>query len=217
VLSRWGTLLVSTLIGLSALPWIWFALGTFGGFDWQVFGFETLTLFASVFGIMLGLGRYKQGWAIGVTSIAGSWLVCLVFGVYLGFYVAKRTDFPDLIPLSQATLMGRVVGMGLVMALATMTVFNRNPGSWSRAIKGVIWALPLVIMGALLYLDTGPGAWISNLMSDTSGSGGVRAVVTIFVGIVSIVLISISGHLLIAAFENGRPEALSSQNPGSQG
>jgi len=206
--ARFGLLGASVLVGLSSLPWIAFSFGRFGGFDWSFFGFEALTLLGAVYGVLLGLGWYRSGWAIGIASIAGSWLVCLVFGLYVGFYRAKLQDNPDLETLAKGTLVLRAAIIVLSGLLASVAVFARHPGSWRSAIAGVLWALPVAILGTLVTLDLGPGAWLRSLYegSGDGGSGGVRAVAVIASGLVTITLVSISGHLIIRAYELGRPE-----------
>lgn len=197
----------AALVGLSALPWIWFSLGRFGGFDVPLFGFEVLTIVAAVYGVLLGRGWYREGWAIGVAAIAGSWLVCLVFGLFVGFYKAKMSDFPGLVGLTRGTIGLRAVMIPLAGLLATVAVFSRNPAAWRSAILGLAWALPLAIGGALYQFEIGPGAWVASVLEgDAGSSGGLRAVLIIGVGLVGIVLMSISGHLLIRAYESGRPD-----------
>jgi len=207
-ITRYGMLGLSALVALSALPWMWFSIGRFGGFDWTLFGFETLTLLGAVYGTLLGLGRYRAGWAIGVTSIAGSWLVCLVFGLYVGFYRAKLQDNPDLATLAQGTLGLRAAAIALAGLLATVAVFSRNPRAWRHAILGVLWGLPILIVGGLVSFEIGPGAWLKDLYTGAGGeeTGALRAVAVIFTGIVAITLVSISGHLIIRAYESGRPQ-----------
>lgn len=202
---RLGVGVLGLFLILSALPWIYYSVGHFGGFDWGFFGFEILTAAAGVFAILLGLGKFREGWAIGTVALAGSVLVGLVFGLYVGFIQAKQSDFPDLAGLARITLYGRIGTIFAFTALASVAVFIRNSASLPLLIKSALCATPIAVIGALMYKNIGPGAWINSTLSSTSGNGAVQAVLTITLGILFIVLISGAGHLFIRAYEAGRP------------
>jgi hypothetical protein len=197
--------LLGILIALSALPWIYFSLSKFGGFAWGLFGFELLTALAGVFAILLALGKYKQGWAIGITAIAGAILVALVFGLYIDFWMARKTDFPDVYTLAKYTLAGRAAIVAALFALASIAVFTRNIQSLSYIVKAVLCAIPVVIVAGLMKYNIGPGNWINSTLNPTGGNGAASAVLVISLGLLFIVLISAAGHLLIRAYECGRP------------
>jgi hypothetical protein len=208
MLLRVGVLIASAAAGLSALPWIWFAIGRFGGFDWGLFGFEVMTLVAGVFGVLLGMGRFREGWAIGVTAIAGSMLVSLVFGLFVGFIFSKRVEsFPELATLTDVTLYLRVVVIGVLGAAASLAVFARSSRSWGYVVRSAAVGGPLVVAAGLIYKDMGPGAWVNSLLGS---SGPVAGVTLLSVGLVGIVLFSIAAHLLIRAYECGRYEQIES-------
>ncbi len=205
-LCRLGTGLLGLVIILSTLPWIWFSLGHFGGFDWGLFGFELITALAGFYAILLGMGKFQQGWAIGVTAIAGSILVALVFGLYVGFVMAKQTDFPSLYPLAKYTLLGRTAIIAALFTLASIAVFTRNTKSIALLIKAAASAAPVAIVAALMHYDTGPGAWINTTLQTASGTGGLQATLALILGLLFIILVSAAGHLLIRAYETGRPQ-----------
>lgn len=201
---RIGVAILGVIVALSALPWMYYALGHFGGFAWGFFGFELLTVLAGAFAVLLGLGKFKQGWAIGVTAIAGSILVTLVFGLYVDFVMARKTDFPDLYPLAKNTLMGRAAIIASLFALASIAVFARNKKSFTYIIKASMCALPIIAVAAMMRTNIGPGAWLNNSLDAGSGSGALQAVVGLTLGLFFIILISAAGHLLIRAYECGR-------------
>lgn len=197
--------IVAAAVALSTLPWIYLsATGHFGAFEWGMLGYELVTLTGAVYALLLAKGRYRAGWALGVVIIAGSWLVALLFGFFIAFVKAKRVDFPELLTLSDVTLYGRAAAIAVMTLTAALAVFSRRAACFKYAAGAALWASPLIAAAALISLDTTPGRWIQNLfVHDPNASGGSSAVALIFVGILSIVLISASGHLLIRAFELG--------------
>ncbi|MBO6513837.1 MAG: hypothetical protein JJ974_07740 [Phycisphaerales bacterium] len=215
LLCRIGVGVLGLFVTLSALPWIYYTLGHFGGFDWGFFGFEVITAVAGVFAILLGLGKFREGWAIGTIAIAGSILVGLVFGLYVGFIQAKQSDFPDLASLAKITFLGRLATIGAFAVLASIAVFVRNSESLPFLIKSALCAIPIIAISALMHFNIGPGAWINTTLASTSGNGAIQAVLTITLGLTFIILISAAGHLLIRAYEMGRPSQQSESTSGS--
>lgn len=205
MICRIGVGVLGTAAALSALPWLWYSISHFGGFAWGMFGFELLTIVAGAFAIMLAMGKYKDGWALAVTAIAGSILVAMVFGMYVDFVMAKKTDFPDLYPLAKNTLLGRGAVVGGLFLIASLSVFARSKKSIPLIIKSVLCIAPVAIVGALMHYNIGPGIWINKHLAPGTGSGALQAVLVLGMGVVFITLVSASGHLLIRAFESGRP------------
>ena len=68
--------------------------------------------------------------------------------------------------------------------------------------RSALVGVPLVVAAGLIFKDLGPGAWVNNLLGS---SGAVAGVTLLSVGLVGIVLFSIAAHLLIRAYECGRP------------
>ena len=205
MICRLGVGLLGVLVALSALPWLWFSIGRFGAFDWGLFGFELITIIAGIYAVLLAMGKFREGWGIGVTAIAGSIMVTLVFGLYVGFVMAKKDDYPDLYPLAKYTLMGRAAIIGGFFALASLAVFARNSASIGFIIKAALCAAPLAIVGGLMHFHIGPGVWINDSLANSSGTGALQAILALVLGLFFIVLISAAGHLLIRAYECGRP------------
>jgi len=204
LLCRLGVGALGVIVALSALPWMWYSISHFGAFDWGLFGFELLTILAGIFAIFFGLGKFKEGWGIGVTAIAGSILVALVFGLYLGFILAKKTDFPDLYPLAKYTLMTRAAVITGLFIFASIAVCSRNAKSIPYIIKAALCAAPIAAVAAMLQYNIGPGVWINNSLAGGSGTGALQSILALTLGLFFIVFISAAGHLLIHAFECGR-------------
>ncbi|MFK7759886.1 MAG: hypothetical protein AB8C13_08065 [Phycisphaerales bacterium] len=203
---RLGLGVIGILVALSALPWAYFAIGKFGGFAWGLFGFEILTIVCGIFAVLFAMGRFKAGWALGVTALTGSILVAMVFGLYVDFIMSKQSDYPDIYQLSRVTFFGRAGAIALMFVIASLAVFSRNKASYPFAFKSFVFALPIIVVGALMQKNIGPGAWINSTLSNSSGTGAVQAVLAITLGLIFIILVSASGHLLIRAFEAGRFE-----------
>ena len=211
ILCRLGVGVLGLLVALSALPWVYYSLNHFGGFDWGLFGFELITILAGIYAILLGLGKFKDGWALGVTAIAGSILVALVFGLFVGFIKAKQIDFPSLAPLAKYTFLGRAATIAAFFALASIAVFSRNKASLPFLIKSALTAAPIAIVAALMHFNIGPGTWINTTLKTSTGTGGLQAILALTLGLLFITLISIAAHLLIRAYETGRPQSTPSE------
>ena len=63
----------------------------------------------------------------------------------------------------------------------------------------------------MMHYDIGPGKWINNGLMNSSGTGAMQAILALVLGLFFIILISAAGHLLICAYETGRPSASRSQ------
>lgn len=210
-LCRLGVGLLGILVAITSLPWMWYSISHFGGFEWGLFGFEFLTAIAGIFALLLGMGKFREGWGIGVTAIAGSILVALVFGLYIGYFMSKKDLFPDLYPLAKYTFIGRFAIIIALAALASLAVFARDTKSIALVIKSAICAAPIAVVAGLMYADIGPGKWINNALLSSSGSGAVQAILTLVLLLFFIILISVAGHLLIRAYECGRPSDQASE------
>lgn len=208
VLCRIAVGILGVFVAASAFPWVYYSINHFGGFDWGLMGFELLTILAGIFAVLLAMGKFQSGWAIGVTAISGAVMVALVFGLYVGFIMAKQTDFPSLAPLAKYTFMGRAAAIAGFFFFASIAVFVRNKASLPFIIKSLLCAAPVVMVGAMMKFSVGPGAWINNALNTSSGTGATSAVLSITLGLFFIILVSASGHLLIRAYECGRPERI---------
>lgn len=189
----------SIVLAISTLPGLFLAINTFGGFAWGWFGFELVSLLAASFGVLIGLGKFRDGLGLALACIAGTVLVALVFGTY----VDAKTKIADNITYSPWVNRMLLIRMLVVLSYAfsaSVAVFARNPKSWGVAIKGVACLLPVAaLIGAFMKFGL-PFA------DDASGQpNALRVIFVLVVGLVMIILVSAGGHLLIRAFEIGRP------------
>lgn len=193
-------LVTSVILGLSALPGIFLSIGTFGGFAWGMMGFEAVTLLAAIFGVLIGLGRFRDGFGLALACLAGVVLVALVFGIHVDART-KIADDPDFRPWVNRMLMLRVLAVFAYAFCASAGVFARNPKCWGTAIKGIACLLPVAAIGAA-YMKFG-----LPFEGDGSGQPNAPRVISVLVaGLLLIILISAGGHLLIRAYEQGRPK-----------
>jgi len=193
-------IVISVVLGLSVLPGLYLSISEFGGFAWGLFGFEVVTLLAAIFGVLIGIGKFRDGFGLALAGLAGAVLLALVFGIYVDART-KIADDPTFRPWVNRMLMLRVLIVFGYSFCASVAVFARNPKSWGAAMKGLACLLPVAALA---------GAYIKfGLPFAGDGSGQPNALRVIFVlatGLLMIVLISAGGHLLIRAYEFGRPE-----------
>lgn len=193
-------IVTSVVLGLSALPGLYLSIGEFSGFAWALFGFELVTLLAAVFGILTGLGKFRDGFGLALACLAGAVLLALVFGIHVDART-KIADDPTFRPWVNRMLLLRVLIVFGYSFCASAGVFARNPKCWGAAVKGLLCLLPVAALGGA-YMKFG-------LPFAGDGSGQPNALRVIFVlaiGLLMIILISAGGHLLIRAYEFGRPE-----------
>ena len=164
-------------------------------------GFEVVALVSGVLGVLVATGRLKEGPALAFAMIAG-----VVFaGTVLGYLSATgQRDFlrPNgklgSIPMG-LWLHGRVIATLVLGAVAAMMVLTRDRRSLGLFVRGVVCGVPVVLM--LL------AAWKFGLGGGGTqqGSGEVIRIVGALVGgVLSLALISASGHYIIRAFEVSR-------------
>jgi hypothetical protein len=190
-------------VGLSAL-----GLGLGAAFAgpkvvWVLLGFEVVTLAAGVIGVLFALGRFREAPGLALACVAGTFFVAAVLG-----YVGSGRQ----LPLAEGGI--ALKGMLLARLAAAMVVgggggglvLARDRRSWGYLIKsaalggpvllalGVYAASPVRVRGAL---DSLPG-WLV-------------AVGLIVGGLLGIVMVSASVHLLVRAFELGKLEEGSQQ------
>ena len=198
--------IISLVCGASALAGA--ALFLMSG-QWFSFGFEVSVALACFFGVLAGLGKFKDAPAITLMCTGGA----LFVGATLAEpYIASRM-VGDALP---ATVVGGMsilpfalarLAAGLVMlGLAGAIVLLREPGrSLPLFFKGVAFGIPVVVaLGALAV----PGIRNAAL----GASVVLKLPLGIAAGVVLGALLSISGHCIINAFVAG--QGRSEQNPG---
>lgn len=198
--ARFAALGLSLALAVSVLPVLWLTLVRSDATLWFSTVFELLVIGAAVSGVFSGLGRFREGWAISLACVAGTVLVCGVFA-----FVEVRANFGS--DASVAGLLKPYLGLRLALAgalagVASLTVFSRNPASWKLLLWGVVILGPAV--GVLGWLGT-RGSGLLSATRATPGAEAVRILALCLGGLVVVVMASVGLHLLIRAYEVGRP------------
>lgn len=199
-LVRVGVLVFSSGLGVSALAGLGVALLAFPGVLLAMAAYEAAVVMAAVFGVLLGLGRFREGFGLACLCVAGTVVTGAFFGVYKDLRV--NTVTPGQIRAADALLVGRVLGAGAVAGLGALAVLSRDARSWPLLAKGVLIGSPVVVVGGWLVWTR--GAALSAPVGETAGT--VRTIAVILGGLVLMVLGSIGAHLCIRAFEVTRPD-----------
>lgn len=172
---------------------------------WFLFGFELCVALASVFGVLVGLGKIREGPALAMLIVGGTMAVGAVLGEpAVAVRLLGRTGAPitisgvQILPFAMARL-----GMGVVMmGLAAVTILIRQPGrSFGYLIRAAILGVPVI--GALVVVAV--PAWRAALMSLSPLMGFFTVIAGFFVlgG-----FLAASLHCLIRAFEVGQVDRL---------
>ena len=201
---RLGAIVISGVQLLSVVLGLWIAVIASGQVLWTTVGFEFVALSAGVIGVLIGLGRFRDGFELGLLCIAGAVVVTGVFGLQ---YAAG----PTLRSASQAgdahsaamPLLGMIVkariGLGfLLVSLAAFAVLTKSKASWRALAIGLTLLLPVGVIAVWLIRFGGAGM----LLGDTESAVGVaRLIATLFGGLILFVIASIGGHYVIKAFD----------------
>jgi hypothetical protein len=169
---------------------------------WSLLGFELVILVAGTIGVLLGLGRFRQGPALALVCVAGTVLVGTGLG-RLSVLANPRAVLVD------PWFVTRFLAATALVALATLCVFSRSPGkSWRSFIWSVVLGVPVLVMLGVLWKGRGLLAPLD------SAPEAVRVAVALLGFLLMIGLVSASVHMLIRAFEFGR---FTDRDPASTG
>ncbi|MEM1185003.1 MAG: hypothetical protein AAGI53_08355 [Planctomycetota bacterium] len=161
---------------------------------WPGLGFSLVGVAAAVFGVMLGLGMFRNGFGLAALCVAGAALTSGVLG-WLDLR-ANLASAPDAAKLLRPWL-AAVAASGLASAaLAGLAVLIRSGRSWRFVIGG---GVAFAALGGLGLLMQGPGAALTSRWED--GPEAVRISLLLIVAFSALVLLSAGGHLLIRGFE----------------
>lgn len=200
VVARLAVLGLCAVLVFSALPVLWLTLARSDATLWFSTAFELLVIAAGISGVFSGLGRFRDGWALSLACVAGTVVVCAVFA-----FVEIRANFgsdASVAGLLKPYLALRLALAAALAAVASLTVFSRNPASWKLLLWGVVILVP--VMGGLGWIATGASGLLSASRA-TPGAEAVRILAICLGGLVVVVVVSIGLHLLIRAYEVGRP------------
>ncbi len=194
---------VNALIALSAIAGVAAALLAAAPL-WYMLGFELVILVAAAFGLLIAMGRFSDGPALGLLCIVGAVAAGSVLGD-LSTYLANPIRGPILhvygkggmveLPITLFMTL-RLAAAGLVALGAAWIVLSRSP----RQALASLWR-GLVCAGFLLLLLF--AVW--RLRSHAAGLAPlVRTLGGITIGVVALALTAAAVHFTIRAFEFGR-------------
>ncbi len=155
---------------------------------------ELLIVVAGVFGVIAGLGRFAQGPALAAACVAG----CVITGAGVGGLESTvLPSFRSESTVLTASVLSRVGIAVLLGGVAGLMIVSRTPGrSTKYLVTGGLIGSPVLALGA---------AWRLGLIARLQD--GVPEIVfqigALVVGMAMIVLVSISAHCVIRAFEVG--------------
>lgn len=198
---RLGVLVVSAIVGLSAVWGLWDSVATQPRV-WGWFGFEAVTLVASVLGVLVGLGRPREAPALGTACVAGA----VFASATLGRFSAIVTRSAESVSEAQAVRMlvrdpvfdGRILAAAALGALALVLALRDDGRAWKKLGLGVAAGLPVVVV---LYwaLAAGGTQWL--LAPVETAADVARVVGSLLGGLALVVLASMAVHLVVGAFE----------------
>ena len=191
---RQGTLALSALLGASSIGLA--ALAAISG-AWFVLGLEVVVLVATVIGLLLGRGRFREAPAMTLALIAGAVGLCSLLG-YLstgsaGYQVGT-------LPM-KAVLAARLGVAGLFALGAAAAALGASGAAWGRSALGAVLVVAPTAGVALAFSDVGEPvvARIASL-GPTVAVGIAAAGFLVWVG-----LVSAGGHMIITSFERSLP------------
>jgi len=170
---------------------------------------ELVVLLAAAMGVPVGLGRFNRGPAIAVACVAGGVATPTVLSYLSQAPIGPLMGLP-LMPLVAGRLLA---GAGLA-AIAGLILILRRPAESTRLlVKGALLGAPVAIFALLYWRVPAVGAAIAGLHPIANG------LLWVILGLVGLVLTSVSGHCLIRAFEvgveAGEKAADASEKPGA--
>ncbi len=196
---RSAVLVLSLITAMSAIPGIYLGIGSFGGFAWGMFGFEALVLCSSILGILLGLGKITDGFALAVLCIVGTMVVGAVFGIHFDART-KIADNATFVPWVNRMLLIRLVLIAGFASCASVAVFSRDARCWKSAFMGVAFLAPVLVSVVLLRRFGFPFSG-----GQDAEPGALSVISFLLIALVLGIMISAGGHFLIRAFEIGQP------------
>ncbi|MCA9312017.1 MAG: hypothetical protein KDA21_12470 [Phycisphaerales bacterium] len=194
-------LLLSVLTGVVALAGV--ALLPLSDDDRVWFGvaFQSFSLLASVYGVLVGLGRLKGTPALTMLTTGGMVFVAATLSEksLSGLLANERVDPTTIggVSVLPFALLQAAMGMAFI-GLSALTVLIRRPrASMPYFFRGIAFGVPVVlILGALS---------VRGVRDPIMGLGKpVLVALLVLGGIFLGALVAISGHLLIRAFEVGQ-------------
>ncbi|TVQ61115.1 MAG: hypothetical protein EA378_09705 [Phycisphaerales bacterium] len=160
--------------------------------NWPGIGFEAIILVAALFGVGVGLNRFREGPAMA--------LACVIGVVVVGSGLGRLTEVQNpAAVLTDAWFLARMAAGFALTACVAIAVVGRHPNGWKTL------GIGLGLLGLLAAISIGVYTGRGLL----SGGGGAAAAVgkTVFALVVVLLisaLLCASVHYLVRAFELGR-------------
>ncbi len=152
---------------------------------WFMLGFEVLITVAAVFGVLLSLGRFRDGPALALLCIAGA----VGAGGLLGYVGSGKTLVG--IDLKYLLVLRAALAAAFALAAAAVVLARRPRASLPLLATGIGAGVALVALGAGFWAARGTLA---------GAAGPVRVIAFTVAGVLVICLVSAAGHYLIRAF-----------------
>lgn len=185
----------SSVVLLSNVGGAFFALRATPEPFWGWFGFELVMAVASIFGILLGLGRFRAGSGLAAACVAGAWFV----GTGMG---RLQTHAAPSAVLSDPWFLARLAAAAGVALAGAFTVLSRDGRSWKKLAVGLAMLVPVMAFAGF-WVKTG-GMWLG--ASQSGGMDVARKCVLTVIVVGAGILFCVGAHLVIAAFELGVPQ-----------
>lgn len=216
VLAKWLTLVPSAVAVPTAAGAVVLSLIYLSKPVWGLFAFEVAMFVAACFGVLLGLGKFRSGWALGSLCIAGAFAANALFGWYLDARsildaAIGAGDAPAWsLDTANISLAVRAGSAGLCALAATVSALGLRPRAWGRVALAAAFFLPLAAVAAFVKFANG----MDHITTPTTGFLEiVRIVGTVIGGLLLVICASVSGHFAIRAFESALPEELAARKP----
>jgi len=198
VLSRAAIGLLSGVVGaVSALVLVLAVLETPKPV-WVLVGSELMAIVAAVFGVLLGLGKFRDAPAFAAACAGGCFLIASAMA-WIGAYPARSVASVSIEPWIFAR-----VGAGLaILAIGCWLVLARDRAAMRLAIRGIALGAPVLIVVALIVTGRAKPAFTAL----GSLPGAFRALVAIIVFLILAGLFAASVDTLVKAFAKGQIRA----------
>ncbi len=171
---------------------------------WFLLGFEIVTLFAAIFGVLLALGRFTDAPGLGLLCVVGAVAVGSILGD-MSTQLTNPIGGPVLyiygkgglvqIPITCFMVL-RLAAAGILALCAAWVVLRRRP---AESLKSLTLGL---LLGAIMLILLA-AAWKARVPLATLGTL-VRTLTMFAVGVTALGLLAASVHYTIRAFEFGR-------------
>jgi len=191
--------LLCAALALSGLALAGAAVGIAPKVNWVLLGFEIVMATAGVMGVLFAFGKFQDAPGLALASVAGTVFVAAVLG-YFGSDRRIVTSSGGEVPLKWF-LVSRVLAAVRDRRVGAMIVLLRSRKSLSYLAKAALTGGPVLLVGAAYVIAPGRVRGALGALP-----GWATLVALGMAGVVGIVLISASIHLLIRAFEEGRTE-----------